>query len=91
MRFKRLKEKYYIAIKTKDNEVLHNDNGKRPYVILVDLIYKGEKRTFAVPLRSNISSHVPKHTRFVLPKRHTTNDGNLHGLHYIKLVPAHNK
>lgn len=91
MRFKKLKDNYYLALKAKDDEVLSNHGGNRPYVILANLIYKGKKQTFAIPCRSNINSHVPEHTRFVLPRRHTTRDGNLHGLHYIKLVPANKK
>lgn len=87
MRFRKLKDTYYDAIKRADSEVLHNDGGKRPYVILVDLLYKGKKQTFAIPCRSNIKGDVPSHTYFNLPTRYTTKSGNKHVLHYIKMIP----
>lgn len=51
MRFKKLKDSYYEVIKLVDYEVLHNDNGKGPYIILVDLMYKGKIQTFALLCR----------------------------------------
>lgn len=91
MRCRKLKESYYNALKAVDSEVLDNDNGKRPYVVLLELRYKGKKQSFAIPFRSNIAGNLPKHTYFTLPRRHTTRECNKHGLHYIKLVPANNK
>lgn len=91
MKFKKLKNSYYEAIKLVDDEVLHNNNGRRPYIILVDLMYHDEKQTFAVPCRSNIKDDAPAHTYFPLPRRYKTRDGNRHGLHYIKIIPVHRK
>lgn len=60
----------------------------RPCVLIMRLTYKGKKRTFAVPLRSNISSNTPKVQYFPLPPRSTTRPPNHHGIHYIKIFPV---
>ena len=90
MKLKRIKEDYYQKIIRVDFEVLHNKGG-RPYVIIMKLNYKGTLQNFANPLRSNISVSVPRYTFFSLPKRFTTKDDHVHGLHYIKLVPIDNR
>lgn len=71
-------------------EIMSKDkNGKdRPFLMLLRLKYKGQKRTFALPFRSNIQ--VNKNTKglyFALPRRSTTKDKHAHGLHYIKIFP----
>ena len=37
-----------------DSELLHNDDLKRPYLIILKLKYRGKKIDFAIPFRSNI-------------------------------------
>ena len=49
-----------------DRELLYDKQG-RPCVLIVDLVYKGQKHTFVVPLRSNIAKNVPKSQYFPLP------------------------
>ena len=46
----------------------------RPCIVVVRLRYRGKKRDFAVPLRSNIAPNVPKDQYFPLPPRPTTGD-----------------
>lgn len=70
----------------KDPEVLKKT--ARPCVLIIRLKYKGVNRSFAVPLRSNISAHTPKDQYFALPTRSSTRAGNHHGLHYIKMFPV---
>lgn len=72
-----------------DPEVLRKT--ARPSVLIIRLKYKGANRSFAVPLRSNISSNTPKNQYFALPTRSTTRAGNHHGLHYIKMFPVTKK
>lgn len=69
-----------------DDQVLQKHT--RPCVLIVRLKYKGEFHTFAVPLRSNIPSFVPKSQFFALPPRSTTKPGHRHGIHYIKMFPV---
>lgn len=73
----------------KDPEVLKKT--ARPCVLIIRLKYKGVNRSFAVPLRSNISAHTPKDQYFALPTRSSTRAGNHHGLHYIKMFPVTKK
>ncbi|MCC8195789.1 MAG: hypothetical protein LIO49_03130 [Ruminococcus sp.] len=72
-----------------DEQVLRKHT--RPCVLIVRLKYKGEYHTFAVPLRSNIPSFVPKSQFFALPPRKTTKLGHRHGIHYIKMFPIDEK
>jgi hypothetical protein len=69
-----------------DPEVL--TKSKRPYVFVIRLKYKTRDYDFAVPIRSNIPSNVPKEQYFALPPRPTTRPKNRHGLHYIKMFPV---
>jgi hypothetical protein len=69
-----------------DPEVL--TKSKRPYVLVIRLKYKTRDYDFAVPIRSNIPSNVPKEQYFALPPRPTTRPKNRHGLHYIKMFPV---
>lgn len=71
---------------TKDTEMLHK--AKRPCVLVVKLKYYGNRYSFAVPLRSNISPASPKNEYFSLPPRSTTHPGHHHGIHYIKMFPV---
>jgi hypothetical protein len=50
--------------------------------------YKGEKITVAIPLRANINKWQQKRGEYLptLPTPHT-NDGNVAGWHYIKMIP----
>lgn len=68
-----------------DRELMLKRN--RPCIVVVKLRYKGERRDFAVPLRSNIAPNVPKDQYFALPPRPTTKLGHRHGIHYIKMFP----
>lgn len=55
--------------------------------MVVRLRFRGKRRDFAVPLRSNIAPNVPKDQYFALPPRPTTRPGCRHGIHYIKMFP----
>ena len=68
-----------------DREMMTKRN--RPCIVVVRLRYKGKRRDFAVPLRSNIAPNVPKNQYFALPPRPTTKPGHRHGIHYIKMFP----
>lgn len=68
------------------NQLLHNEAG-RPCVLVVKLKYKGVKRNFVVPLKSNITANTDKTTYFALPPNSKTKSGNFHGVYYIKLFP----
>ncbi len=74
-----------------DNELLHNEDEKRPYLIILRLKYKGKKQDFALPFRSNIAGYIPKEQYYSLPPRSTTKKGYIHGLHYIKMFPLNKK
>ena len=59
----------------------------RPCVVVLKLRFRGVRRDFAVPLRSNIAPNVPKDQYFPLPPRPTMRPGHRHGIHYIKMFP----
>lgn len=59
----------------------------RPCIVVVRLRFRGKRRDFAVPLRSNIAPNVPKDQYFALQLRPTTRPGCRHGIHYIKMFP----
>lgn len=73
-----------------EKELLYNKQG-RPCVLLVNLIYKEQKRIFVVPLRSNIAKSVPQNQYFPLPPNASTLPTRRHGIHYIKLFPMDKK
>ena len=72
------------------NQLLLNEAG-RPCVLVVKLKYKGVKRNFVVPLKSNITANTDKTTYFALPPNSKTKSGNFHGVYYIKLFPIEKK
>lgn len=53
-----------------DRELMLKHN--RPCIVVVRLRFRGKRRDFAVPLRSNIAPNVPKDQYFALPPRPTT-------------------
>lgn len=59
----------------------------RPCILVVRLRFRGKRRDFAVPFRSNIAPNVPKDQYFALPPRPATRPGCRHGIHYIKMFP----
>lgn len=59
--------------------------------MIINLIYKGKKSTFVVPIRSNISANAPKEQYFALPPNASTKPGKRHGIHYIKMFPIDKK
>ena len=59
----------------------------RPCIVVVRLRFRGKRRDFAVPLRSNIAPNVPKDQYFALPPRPATRPGCRHGIHYVKMFP----
>ena len=91
MKLVKVKPEYYKLLKTKqvDREIMENETG-RPCVLLVDLIYKGRKREFVVPLRSNISPTATKQQYLPLPPNSHTKPHHHHGVHYVKLFPIVN-
>ena len=50
-----------------DRELMLKHN--RPCIVVVRLRFRGKRRDFAVPLRSNIAPNVPKNQYFALPPR----------------------
>src|ERR1035437_7371417 len=78
----------FFSLCSFDTELLHNKGAKRPYLVVLDLLYKGDTHKFAIPFRSNISSYTDKRQYFSLPIRATTNSGHVHGLHFIKMFPV---
>lgn len=74
----------------KNNQLLYNEAG-RPCVLIMKLKYKGQKRDFIVPLKSNITPNTDKNTFFALPPNPRTKPGNFHGIYYIKLFPISKK
>ena len=68
-----------------DRELMLKHN--LPCIVVVRLRFRGKRRDFAVPLRSNIVPNVPKDQYFALPPRPTTRPGCRHGIHYIKMFP----
>lgn len=53
-----------------DRELMLKHN--RPCIVVVRLHFRGKRRDFVVPLRSNIAPNVPKDQYFALPPRPTT-------------------
>ena len=51
-----------------DRELMLKHN--RPCIVVVRLRFRGKRRDFAVPLRSNIAPNVPKDQYFALPPAH---------------------
>lgn len=49
----------------------------RPCIVVVRLRFRGKRRNFAVPLRSNIAPNVPKDQYFALPPRPKTHLGSI--------------
>lgn len=76
-----------------DKELLHGkDMGKdRPFMIMVNLNYRGRKVDFAIPFRSKLSPRTPKDEYKSLPPRPTTPKNCAHGLHYTKMFPIKRK
>lgn len=70
-----------------DKELLHNDNLKRPYLIILKLKYKGKTLDFAIPFRSNIQPETENWQFYSLPPNNTTKDKHHHGLHFTKMFP----
>lgn len=70
-----------------DKELLHNDNLKRPYLIVLKLKFKGRNIDFAIPFRSNIPPDAEDWEFYPLPPNNTTKDKHHHGLHFIKMFP----
>lgn len=70
-----------------DEELLHNDNLKRPYLIILKLKYKGKVLDFAIPFRSNIQPETEDWQFYSLPPNNTTKDTYHHGLHFTKMFP----
>ncbi len=88
MRLVKVTEEFYTKCKLNDTaqELMENEMG-RPCVLLLNLEYRGIKREFVVPLRSNISGTAPKWQYLSLPPNAKTKPGKRHGVHYIKLFP----
>lgn len=81
-----INRKLIDAFSKADREVL--TKAARPVVLIVRLTYRGRRRDFAVPLRSNIAPSSPKSEYFALPNRPNTRPFHHHGLHYIKAFPV---
>ena len=94
MNLVKVKDTFFKKCKTqgadKNNQLLHNEAG-RPCVLIVKLKYKGQKRSFIVPLKSNIASNTDRNTFFALPPNSRTKPGNFHGIYYVKLFPIAKK
>lgn len=75
----------YFGLVDGDRELMLKRD--RPCIVVVRLRFRGKRRNFAVPLRSNIAPNVPKDQYFALPPRPKTRPGCRHGIHYIKMFP----
>lgn len=80
---------YFEEIAAGDREFMLKHG--RPCALVVRLKFRGKRRDFAVPLRSNIAPNVPKWQYFPLPPRPATKPHHRHGLHYIKMFPIEKK
>ncbi len=78
-------DEYFDEIAEGDREFMLKHG--RPCALVVRLKFRGRRRDFAVPLRSNIAPNVPKSQYFPLPPRPTTRERHRHGLHYLKMFP----
>ena len=89
MKIVKLKKLFIVEYKkhTSNDQLLESDAG-RPCVLLITLKYRGVKRNFIVPLRSNITSSAPKSHYFALPNTSKTKNGYHAGIHYIKIFPV---
>lgn len=76
----------YLKFACGDREFMQKHG--RPCLIVISLLFRGAKRDFAVPFRSNIAPNVPKSQYFALPPRPTTKPKHRHGIHYIKMFPV---
>lgn len=86
MRLVSIADDYVNLLSSHDREFMQKRG--RPCVLLVRLRFRGVRRDFAVPLRSNIAPNVPKDQYFPLPPRPSTKSRHRHGIHYIKMFPV---
>lgn len=91
MNLVKVKGSFYKKCKSQgadiNNQLLNNEAG-RPCVLIVKLKYRGKKRDFVVPLKSNITSNTDRNTFFALPPNSRTKAGNFHGVYYVKMFPV---
>lgn len=80
-------EKY----RANENRQLLESEAGRPCVLILSLKYRGKKRKFVVPIKSNIKSSEDKKNYFPLPPNNRTKQGCYHGVFYIKLFPISSK
>ena len=78
-------DEYFEEVVSDDREFMLKHG--RPCALVVRLRFRGCRRDFAVPLRSNIAPNAPKWQYFPLPPRPTTKPRHRHGLHYVKMFP----
>lgn len=85
MRIVAIDKEYINRFAAEDREFLLKHG--RPCILVVNLRFRGKRRDFAVPFRSNIAPNVPKEQYFALPPRPSTKAKYRHGIHYIKMFP----
>lgn len=87
-----LKQDYFNEL-VNDSEFERNIN--RPYFIVRNIMFKGNKISVAVPLRSNINKKFqtnPDEYIATIPTPHTlTGKGNIAGWHFTKAIPINFK
>ena len=86
MRIVSISDEFLERFAVGDREFMQKQG--RPCLLVVKLKFKGRRRDFAVPFRSNIAPNVPKSQYFALPPRPTTRPRHRHGIHYIKMFPV---
>ncbi len=92
MQLVKVKQEFFeICDKHNVGGQLMQTKGGRPSVLIVQLKYKGKRRNFVVPLRSNIPPVAEEWEFKKLPPNKNTRSGNHHGIHYIKIFPIHKK
>ncbi|MBP3570312.1 MAG: hypothetical protein J6K04_14240 [Lachnospiraceae bacterium] len=74
----------------RNRQLLESEAG-RPCVLILTLKYKGKKRKFVVPIKSNIKTSEDRKNYFPLPPNNRTKPGCYHGVLYIKLFPISSK
>jgi hypothetical protein len=86
MKIVKISNEFYNIIKF-DKEALDKDT--RPYLLLLKLKYNCKYIDFVIPFRSNLKPSVKKYKDqyFPLPPNKATKKGNIHAIHYLKMLP----
>lgn len=90
MRVVAIKDEFFKKFKY-EKEILFNHNEQRPYCVVVSLKYKNHKLDFAIPFRTNINNYIDSNLYYKLPRKKSTKNNNVHGIHFEKMFPVNKK